>query len=262
MVIQKNDFQKTPLIRPRDLLKKVAVCPQALVVFDSFDWNSVLAKTQPVPESRRNLKFCSLQTIRVNNQPITLAGPGTSAPVAAMILEVLIAFGTRRIIGVGSCGSLDERLRIGHFVIPQNAIPDEGTSYHYPLPGKKIKASPRIFKRIQSLCELKAQTWVCGKVWTTDAPFRETPPKIKKAKHQKAIAVEMELSAFLKVGAFYGVEVGALLVVSDELFARQWNPGYNTQAYKKAFVKSIDIALQILSQPEEQDERRQQARLK
>jgi purine-nucleoside phosphorylase len=254
MVLQKNEFRKTPFVRPHDLLKKVEVCSQALVVFGSFDWNSFVAKTHLVPGSRKNLKFCSLQTIMVNNKPITLAGAGMSAPVAAMVLEVLIAFGARHIIGVGSCGSLDETLRIGHLVIPQNAIPDEGTSSHYPLPGKKIKASPRILKMIQSLCEVKAQTWACGKVWTTDALFRETPQKIKKAQQKKAIAVEMELSAFLKVGAFYGVEVGALLVVSDELFARQWNPGYTTQKYKKAFVHAIDIALQVLSQPEGEDD--------
>jgi len=250
MISQKTEFRKTPLIQPHDLLKKVEVCPHVLVVFDSFDWNSLLAKTYLVPGSRKNLKFCSLQTIMVNNQPITLAGPAMSAPVAAMVLEVLIAFGARHIIGVGSCGSLDEKLRIGHLVIPENAIPDEGTSSHYPLQGKKIKASPRIFKIIQSLCEVKMQDCALGKVWTTDAPFRETPQKIKKAQQKKAIAVEMELSAFFKVGAFYGVEVGALLVVSDELFARQWNPGHTTQKYKKAIVQAIDIALQVLSQPE------------
>ena len=64
----------------------------------------------------------------------------------------------------------------------------------------------------------------------------------------------MTLSSFLKGGVSYGVEVGALLVVSDDLFARQWNPGYTTQKYKKAFVHAIDIALQVLSQPEGEDD--------
>ena len=66
----------------------------------------------------------------------------------------------------------------------------------------------------------------------------------------------MELSALFKVGAFYGIEVGSLLVVSDELFSQQWNPGYKTKKYKKAFVNAIDIALQVLSELEGQDETR------
>jgi hypothetical protein len=61
----------------------------------------------------------------------------------------------------------------------------------------------------------------------------------------------MELSAFFKVGAFYGVEVGALLVFSDELFDREWNPGYGNQNFKETFVQALDIALQVLSQPED-----------
>ena len=250
MVIQKTNFHKDGLIRPRDLLKKIEVCPQALVVFDSFDWNSLLAKMRFVPGSRKNLKFCAVQTILVNSKTLTLAGPAMSAPMAAMVLEVLIAFGARHIIGVGSCGSLDEKIRIGHLVVPKDAIPDEGTSSHYPLPGKKTHASPMIFKRIHSVCATRAQDWACGKVWTTDAPFRETRQKIKKAQHKKAVAVEMELSAFFKVGAFYGVDVGALLVVSDELFHYRWNPGYTTPKYKKAMLQALDIALEVLSQPE------------
>ncbi|WAC07616.1 MAG: nucleoside phosphorylase [Thermodesulfobacteriota bacterium] len=253
MVIKKSDSQKKPIVRPHDLLREIEVCPQALVVFGSFDWISHLVKVHPVAGSRKNFKFCSLQTFTVNNTPITFAGPVMSAPVAAMVLEILIAFGARHIIGVGSCGSLDEKLRIGHLVIPENSIPDEGTSSHYPMPGKKINASPRIIKRIQSLCEAKAQTCTCGRVWTTDAPFRETPQKIKKAQQKKAIAVEMELSAFFKVGAFYGVEVGALLVVSDELFARGWNPGYGNPKFKETFVQALDIVLQVLSQSGRED---------
>ena len=247
MVTQKKNTRENPVLRPHDLLKKIEVCSQALVIFNTFDWDSLIARRCPVPGSRKNLKFCSLQTIVVNNRPVTIAGPGMSAPVAAMLLEILIAFGSRQIIGVGSCGSLNKKLRVGHFVIPESAFADEGTSLHYPLPGKKIQANPRILKEIKSLCGTKGQNGIMGKVWTTDAPFRETRQKIEKVQRKKAIAVEMELSAFFKVGAFYEVEVGALLVVSDELFNQQWTPGYNTPKYKKAIAQATDIALQILS---------------
>ena len=246
MVSQKNNVPKTPLVRPQNLLRKVEVCPQALVIFGFFNWDSLLTEARLVPGSRKDIKFCSLHTVMVKDQPITLVGGVMGAPMAAMVLEVLIAFGARHIIGVGSCGSLDKNLRVGQLVIPQNAIPDEGTSSHYPLPGKKIGASPRILKMIQSLCDKKSQTWACGKVWTTDAVFRETRQKIKMAQQKKARAVEMELSAFFKVGAFYGAEVGALLVVSDELFDQAWNPGYGNKKFKETFVRALDIAVQVL----------------
>jgi hypothetical protein len=38
MVSQKTDSQKEPLVRPYDLLKKIQIRPQVLVVFNPFDW--------------------------------------------------------------------------------------------------------------------------------------------------------------------------------------------------------------------------------
>lgn len=256
MVIQeKNVSQKISLVRPHNLLRKIKVYPRTLVVFGAFDWNSHLAKMHFVTGARKDLGFCSLQTLMVNNKPITLAGPVMTAPVAAMALEVLIAFGTRHIIGVGSCGSLDKKLRIGDILIPQNAVSDEGTSSHYPLPGKKIKASQKIVEMLQALCGAKGLPWTCGTAWTTDAVFRETPQNIKKAQHKNAIAVEMELSAFFKVGAFYGVDVGALLAVSDELFSHEWNSGYGNPQFKETFVQVLDIGIQALAQIDVDEEK-------
>ena len=248
MVAQRLDSREIPLIRPADLFKKVEVQPQSLVVFSPFDQKLVLSQVSVVSGSFKNLHFSSLQTIRINDKHITLAGPAIGAPLATMLLEVLIAFGTCQIIALGSCGSLDEKLQIGHFVIPETAFSDEGTSSHYPLRGKMVKPSPKIFQGLKLVCQTQSQKWAAGKVWTTDAPFRETPQKIKKCQQKQAIAVEMELSAFFKVSNFYGVEAGALLVVSDELFSLRWNSGYNTKLYKKSFLKAAEVVFNFFNQ--------------
>lgn len=245
----KGNFSSTALIRPEKLFKKVEVCPQALVVFNYLDWNSLLARLTIVPGSQKNFRFFSLQTINTpDNQNFTFAGPAMSAPITAMVLEILIAFGARQIIGIGSCGSLTDSLRIGQLVVPEGVIADEGTSVHYPLPGKKLRPAVRLLNKIKSCCEKNKENWVGGIIWTTDALFRETPQKIINAKQKRAIAVEMEVSAFLKVGNFYRVEVAAVLAVSDELFSFRWNPGYTTPEYKHAIFRAQDIALKVLSE--------------
>lgn len=247
LAVQKTDSKEIPLIRPKDLFKNLKVKPQALVVFDPFDWNLIISQVSIVSGSFKNLQFSSLQSIRVNDKIITLAGPAMGAPVAAMVLEILIAFGASQIIGLGSCGSLNKKIRVGHLVIPEGAFSEEGTSSHYPLKGRTIKPSPRIFHGLKLSCQNQGQIWASGKVWTTDAPFREIPQKIKRFQQKQALAVEMELSAFLKVGNFYGVEVGALLVISDELFASQWNSGYNKKIYKETFLKAVEIIFNLFS---------------
>lgn len=243
-------FHKMPLIQPTKIFNELDVKSQSLVVFSPYDWKLVCSMASIVPGSLQNLHFSSLQTVHINDAYITLAGPAIGAPLASMVLEVLIAFGSYKIMALGSCGSLTEKLRIGNFVIPEKAFPDEGTSSHYPLKGKKVSPSPQMLHRLKLLCGSQNQKWISGKVWTTDAPFRETPQKIKKFQQKEAIAVEMELSALFKVGNFYGVEVGALLVVSDELSSLHWKTGYKTPLYRSAFLKAANIAFDVLTQLE------------
>jgi hypothetical protein len=63
-------------------------------------------------------------------------------------------------------------------------------------------------------------------VWTTDAPYRETPDQVRAYQERGALAVEMECSALFTLGAFRSAAVASLLVVSDELSSPTWRPGF------------------------------------
>ncbi|MFO7837374.1 MAG: hypothetical protein R6V83_12080 [Candidatus Thorarchaeota archaeon] len=67
-----------------------------------------------------------------------------------------------------------------------------------------------------------------GGVWTTDAPFRETFGKAARFSEQGGLAVEMECTALMSIALFRGIEFGALLVITDELFSGKWKTGFNT----------------------------------
>ncbi len=56
---------------------------------------------------------------------------GRGCPSVEIILHELIACGARRIVRVGSCGSLSEAVRAGDVVIVTGAVRDETTSDHY-----------------------------------------------------------------------------------------------------------------------------------
>lgn len=247
MATQKRTSPAMPLIRPKDIFHGLDVQQHSLLVFSPSDWKLVLAHGSLISGSVKNLPFTSLHTVRAAGSSYTFAGPALGAPVAAMVLEVLIAFGARRIIALGSCGSLHEELKVGRLIIPEKAFSDEGVSSHYPLRGSSVKPTQTIVQELQSLCENRGHKWASGPVWTTEAPFRETPEKISRFQQKQALAVEMELSAFFKVGNFYGVEIGALLVVSDELFSLHWKSGYATQRYRKALLDAAEIAVHVLT---------------
>jgi nucleoside phosphorylase len=58
---------------------------------------------------------------------------------------------------------------------------------------------------------------VTGKVWTTDAIYRETKTKLEARKAEGCLAVEMELAGVQAVCDYYGWDLYDFLVTGDVL---------------------------------------------
>ena len=119
----------------------------------------------------------------------TLAGPFLGAPQAVMGMEKIIALGAERIWVVGWCGSIQHDLKIGDLVIPASAVSEEGTSHHYPIDEKKRHTNGELNGMIEKSLQEKGYSFRRGLVWTTDAPYRETPAKIKVYQKRGVLAV-------------------------------------------------------------------------
>lgn len=131
------------------------------------------------------------------------------------VIDVNWLTGASKFIMFGSAGSLDSNATKGKFVIPTESYRDEGLSYHYAAPADYIKIkNSEIVKTI--LNELNLQS-VEGKVWTTDAIYRETKAKMEARKAEGCIAVEMELAGVQAVCDFYGWGLYDFLVTGDIL---------------------------------------------
>jgi purine-nucleoside phosphorylase len=143
-----------------------------------------------------------------------------------MLAETLIAWGARALVFLGWCGAISSTVSIGDLVLPPSAFIDEGTSQHYIAEASEPTASPKLVRELTHACVSHGIAAHTGAVWTTDAPFRETAEKVSAFRRQGALAVEMECSALFTLGAFRGVEVAALLVVSDDLSSFTWKPGF------------------------------------
>jgi len=174
---------------------------------------------------------------------VCLTGPGIGAPYAAMMLETLIAWGARRIIFLGWCGAVSENVNIGDIILPTAALVDEGTSRNYiePVNGqsKPVLSSVSLLEQVLQDNRVDFHS---GKIWTTDAVYRETREKVESYQKQGVLAVEMEISALFSVAQFRQVELGAMLVVSDELSSLKWRPGFKD----KRFVKGHQIACRMV----------------
>jgi len=122
--------------------------------------------------------------------------------------------------------------KIGDVIVPNSAIIDEGTSKHY-LADNNSPALPSksALKRIRNALSKKGVNFREGPVWTTDAVYRETREKVEHFQKKDVLAVEMESSALFTVGSFRKVEVGGILVVSDDLSTFEWRRGFSDKRF-------------------------------
>jgi purine-nucleoside phosphorylase len=76
--------------------------------------------------------------------------------------------------------------------------------------------------------------WQEGRVWSTDSPYRESRDLLARlGQEQGIVAIDMEYSALCTVALFRGIEFAALMLVSDELWEKEWRPGFSTPTFRR-----------------------------
>lgn len=124
-----------------------------------------------------------------------LIGCAVGAPFAVLLAEQLFASGCCFLISMTSAGQLAPLLPPPYFVLIEQALRDEGTSYHY-LPPAEFSAAPRdLLAHMTGAFDSLTQVIERGATWTTDAPFRETAETVAAMRSRGLLAVEMEAAA-------------------------------------------------------------------
>lgn len=167
-----------------------------------------------------------------------LGGAGT-----VCLIEQLLARGARKILLYGNCGVLDKEIAAGHLILPTAAYRDEGTSYHY-LPVCDEVEVPTC-KQLAEIMDTLHLPYVTGKVWTTDAFYRETRRNMERRKAGGCIAVDMECASAMAVGQFRGVPVYQFFYADDCLDGETWDPRTLGARPASSHEKYLRVALEI-----------------
>jgi uridine phosphorylase len=174
--------------------------------------------------------------------------PGVGAPLTAAFTEEVIAFGVRRMIACGAAGALVPELALGHAIIVDSAVRDEGTSYHYQPAARVIEADPHATATLLKTLTQQEVAHHVGRTWTTDAIYRETRDKARQRVQEGCVVVDMEASAWFAVARYRDVTLGQLLLAGDSLAGETWDHrGWTTahSAREKLFWLAADAAIAL-----------------
>ena len=145
------------------------------------------------------------------------------APACIVQYEEIFAMGVEKLVVFGTCGVLDRNIEDLAIIIPNSAIRDEGTSYHYMKPSKEVVVNVKYQEEFIKFLEEHNYSYIIGKAWTTDAPYRETRKKVIDRKNDGCICVDMECSAISALAKYRGKEVFQFFYAADNLDSAKWD---------------------------------------
>lgn len=185
-----------------------------------------------------------MHTGTVNGKRVTVGNGGRFAPDTAMTTEILCAAGAESLIRIGSCGSLQEHVKIGDLVIVTGAIRGEGTTSYYVPKNFSTVANPKIVGALKAAAESLSVRYHLGWIFTTDALFQETPELIQELNEQRVTSIDMVTSTFLTIAQLREKKAGAILAVSDECLYGKF--GFRDPAFLDAEEKMVEVAQKAL----------------
>ena len=251
------DPDSEPLVTPRELVKsltrpwinakalQVEAC--ALICVIPHDLRAFVKMLQGEPLKAWK-GYREVYQGHAGEGRVTIARTSAGAPACVALAEELASFGARQVLFVGYCGSLQPGVRAGDIIVPGSAIREEGTSYHYLPPGVSAQPNQEIQGVIVDCLQRKKVPCHLGKVWTTDAIYRETKGKVKRYQAEGVLGVEMELAALFAFGMAQHVAIGGLLVVADELSTESWRPRFFSPRLIKGVRRTRKAVVEIVQE--------------
>lgn len=166
-----------------------------------------------------------IPVFKINYQGLDIAlfMSRVGASACTVSYEEILAMGLNKLIMFGTCGVLDRNIDDLAIIIPTSAVRDEGTSYHYVKASEEIEVNKHYKKEFIEILKKNNASYVIGKAWTTDAPYRETRKKVLDRKNQGCICVDMECSAMNAVAKFRGKELFQFFYAADNLDSIKWD---------------------------------------
>ncbi len=245
MITDSFDIGSEPIITPASFYgEREKICDIAIGTFSRKIYPAVLERfpNEQVGEIRSANRIIPVYLLNIGSKSaIFYLSELGSALAATQAIEINALTGADKFILFGSAGSLDSEKTTGRYVIPTEAYRDEGMSYHYAPPADHITIKNA--ETVEKICIENGYPYVKGRVWTTDAIFRETSYLVNKRKDEGCIAVEMELAGVQAVCDFYGFELYYFLVTGDVLDADNYTSvGLHDANHG---MDKFDIALKI-----------------
>jgi uridine phosphorylase len=193
--------------------------------------------------------------------PLLVATSGMGAPSLSLVVNELFALGVRRIIRVGTCGSIQDHVKTGSIVISQAALCRQGAADDIAPPEYPATADPFLTVELVTAARRLGLDHHLGLTASVDTFYegqercntsanphllRRLQGITEEYRRLNILNYEMEAGTLFKMAGVYGFSAGCVCgVLADRVAGESIVPGRKDMAQKNA----IRVALEALRTP-------------
>jgi len=245
-------MQKEVHLTGKDLTQMVQLRPQDVgkyaIVPGPRDRLEVLLKKIENPVKNFSFMEYTMYTGTFQGIKITGINGGRFSTDTSITTEVMCNAGIQNIIRIGTCGSLDENIKVGDLFIVDRVIRGDGVTPYYVDKNFQTQSDKKISDTLYEVAKGMGLNIHRGTAWTTDALLRETREIVEAKRQEGAMAVDMVSSTLLTICQTYNIKAGSILAVSDNVITGEM--GFMNPLYYMAESNLIAIALETVKKLE------------
>jgi purine-nucleoside phosphorylase len=176
---------------------------------------------------------------------VSVMGTGMGIPsIGIYSYELINFYGVKNVIRIGSCGSLQENVRVRDIVIGMSASTNSNYGSQYNLPGTFAPtASWELLQKAVNVASEKGIKPKVGNIYSSDTFYDDDSNSWKKWAKMGVMAVEMEAAALYMNAARAGANALCILTVSDSLVTHEATTAEERQT---SFTQMMEIALELV----------------
>ncbi len=151
--------------------------------------------------------------------PISVQSTGMGCPSAGIVFEELVMLGAQRLVRVGTCGGLQERVALADVVVGATASADDRNPIRYAgMEGYAPAATFTLCETAAALARESGANVHVGPIVTSGLFYDPDATTFARWKRLGHLGVEMEAAMMYTIAAVKEVEAVAIMTCSDLLF--------------------------------------------
>ena len=177
--------------------------------------------------------------------PVSVMAHGMGIPSASIyVTELITAYGVKRVIRVGSCGTSHPKVKLRDVLIAQGASTDSGVN-RMRFGGYDL-AALATFSLVQqavAAAEKLGVSYHVGNLFSADLFYTPDTAMFETMAKYDVLGVEMEAAGIFPIAAEHGVESLAICTVSDDI---RTGDALSPDERATTFDEMINVALETV----------------